>query len=82
MIQRPFDTITPRGEDLEKLFAEFEPDLDPDDALFKAGVALLADGFSAASSPPWLHEGMFDRVCFKAHLGVSVGILRVVEHDE
>lgn len=73
--------VIPRLEDLEQLFRDLEPNLDPDDALFKAGVALLAEGFAAASPPSWLLDGMLDRVCFKAHLGVSLGFLRVVEDE-
>ena len=71
----------PHREDLEQILCDLEPNLDPNDAIFKAGVVLLAEGFAAASPPPWLLDGMLDCVCFKAHLGFSLGFLRVVEDE-
>jgi len=72
----------PSREDLEQLLSDMEPDLDPDDTLFETGLALLEAGFAAASPPPWLSDGMLDRITFKAHLGLAAGIFRVVEDEQ
>lgn len=82
MTDRPFNATTPPREDLESLLSDLEPGLDPEASLFEAGVALLNAGFAAASPPPWLRDGMLDRVAFKAHLGVAAGLFRVVEDEQ